>query len=180
MFHALLAFLFAFVTPAFAEVKIATVDFQRALNEVGEGAAARSKLESMFSDKKAAVDKMRQNVEKMQADLEKQSVILSDAAKKEKEDELQKAYLEYQQAAQRSEGEMQQAYYGAMETLIDKMKKIAQTIGTERGYTLVVEINEGGIVYASPTVDITEELIKRYNAQNPSSSPPSPAPAPKK
>jgi Skp family chaperone for outer membrane proteins len=54
-----------------------------------------------------------------------------------------------------------------METLIAKMRTLAAAIGAEKGYTLVIEVNEGGVVYASPTIDITGELIKRYNAANP-------------
>jgi outer membrane protein len=176
------ALVFAFAGPALAEVKIGTVDFQRALNEVGEGAAAKARLESMFAEKKAAIDKMQTNLQAMQTELEKQSVILSDAAKKQKEDEFYQAQAQFQQAYQRSEGEMQQAYSGAMETLIEKMKKLSQTIATEKGYTLVVEVNEGGIIYTSPTIDFTDELIKRYNAANPVAAPkttPTPT-APKK
>ena len=164
---ALFSLLFAFAAPAFAEVKIATVDFQRALDNVAEGAAAKTRLEALQGEKQAALDKMRKQLETMQAELEKQAVILSDAAKQQKEEEFYNAQMQYQQAAQRAEGEFQQAYMGAMQTLIEKMKKLSTTIATEKGYTLVVEINEGGVVYASPTIDITDELIKRYNAANP-------------
>ncbi len=161
------AFLFAFATPAFAEVKIATVDFQRALNEVAEGASARARLESMYSEKKAAIEKMGKDLEAKGLEFQKQAVILSDAARKQKEEELYAEQMRFQSAYQRSEGEMQQAYMGAMETLISKMRTLAGTIGQEKGYTLVVEINEGGVVWASSSVDITAELIKRYNAANP-------------
>ncbi len=166
-FFALFALAFAFAGPALAEVKIATVDFQKALNEVAEGAAARARLQSMQTEKAAAIEKMGKDLEAKQAEYEKQSMILSDAARKAKEEELYTAQAQFQAAYQRSEGEMQQAYYGAMESLIAKMRKLAAAIGTEKGYTLVVEVNEGGVVYASPTIDITPELIKRYNAANP-------------
>ena len=163
--------LFAFASPAFAQAKIATVDFQKALDSVSEGTAAKARLEKMFADKKTALDKMRGDLEARQTELEKQSVLLSDAAKKQKEDEFYQAQAQFQQAYQRSEGEMQQAYVGAMETLIEKMKKLSQTIATEKGYTLVIEVNEGGVIFASPTIDMTPELITRYNAANPASKP---------
>ncbi len=163
--------LFAFAGSALAEVKIATVDFQRALNDVGEGAAARNKLEGMYADKKGAIDQMRVSLEKMKTDLDKQSVILSDSAKATKQREFEMAYQQYSQAASQAEGEMQQAYMGAMESLIEKMKKLTQTLAAEKGYSLVVEVNEGGVIYSSPTIDVTDELIKRYNAANPASAP---------
>ena len=150
-----------------AELKIASVDYQKALESVAEGESARKKLESMFQSKKSAIEKLKSNFDAMQADYQKQSVLLSDSAKREKEDAINLAGMQFQQAYQQSEGEMQQAYQGAMEQLIAKMKTITVSIATERAYTLVIEINEGGVVYVSPTIDITDELIKRYNAQNP-------------
>ncbi|MSP55507.1 MAG: OmpH family outer membrane protein [Myxococcales bacterium] len=150
-----------------AELKLASVDYQKALESVTEGESARKKLESMFQSKKSAIEKLKSNFDAMQADYQKQSVLLSDSAKREKEDAINLAGMQFQQAYQQSEGEMQQAYQGAMEQLIAKMKTITMSIASERAYTLVIEINEGGVVYASPTIDITDELIKRYNAQNP-------------
>ena len=150
-----------------AEIKLASVDYQRALESVSEGESARKRLESMFQTKKTAIEKMKSNLDAMQADYQKQSVLLSDSAKKEKEDAINMAAMQFQLAYQQSEGEMQQAYQGAMESLIAKMKSITQSIATERAYTLVIEVNEGGVVYTAPSIDITDELIKRYNAANP-------------
>lgn len=150
-----------------AELKLASVDYQRALENVAEGESARKKLEAMFQTKKSAIEQMKTKLDAMQADYQKQSVLLSDAAKKEKEDAINLTGMQFQQAYQQSEGEMQQAYQGAMELLITKMKAITVGIATERAYTLVIEVNEGGVVYTAPSIDITDELIKRYNAQNP-------------
>ncbi|MEN9786269.1 MAG: hypothetical protein RLZZ299_1533 [Pseudomonadota bacterium] len=150
---------------------IATVDFQRALNEVGEGTQARARLESMYADRKAAIERTRKDLETRMADLEKQKLVLSDAARRQKEEELMQMQAQFQATAQRAEQEMQQAYYGAMETLVDKMKSIAAALGKERGLALVLEVNEGGVVYAAPAIDLTPEVITRYNAANPVASP---------
>lgn len=169
---AVLAVLFAFVAPAHADVKIATVDFMKAAESVSEWSAAQARLDSMFAEKKAAIEKMETSIRTREEDYQKQALLLSDAAKKAKEEELQMAYMEYQQARARSEGEMQQAYLGAMQTVTEKMRKICQTIAAEQGYTVVLEINEGGVLYAATSTDITAEVVKRYNAQNPSSTAP--------
>jgi outer membrane protein len=110
---------------------------------------------------------MQKSLEAKKSEYEKQSAILSDSARKSKEEELMKASVEFQQTYARAESEMQQAYYAAMQDFIEKMKKIAVAIGQERGYTVVLEATEGGVVYWSDSVDITDELIKRYNAANP-------------
>ena len=89
-----------------ADAKLCTVDFQRALENVAEGATARARLEGMYSEKKAAIEKMGKSLEAMQSELQKQSAILSDTARQQKEEEFMTAQMQYQQAAQRAEGEM--------------------------------------------------------------------------
>jgi outer membrane protein len=164
---ALFALCFLFAGSAMAEVKVAVVDFQRALNEVNEAAGVRAKLEGMYGERKAAIEKMQKSLEAKKSEYEKQASILSDSARKAKEEELMKASVEFQQTYSKAEGEMQQAYYAAMQDFIEKMKKISVAIGQERGYTVVLEATEGGVVYWSDSVDITDEMIKRYNAANP-------------
>ena len=156
---------------AFAEVKVAVVDFQKALNDVNEASGVRKKLESMYGERKVTIEKMQTSLEAKKVDLEKQSVILSDSARKSKEEDVMRTHMEFQQTYSRYESEMQQAYYAAMQDFIEKMKKIAIAIGQERGYTVVLETTEGGVVYWSESVDITSELIKRYNAANPAVAP---------
>lgn len=160
--------LFAGVSTAHAEVKVASVNMQRAINEVNEGKTANAQLEKMMADKKAALEKMKSSFDALQADYQKQQMLLSDSARKQKEDEINMAGMQLQQAIEQSNNEFQGAYNNAMSTLIGKMKVIVGTISTERQYTMVVEVSEGSsVVWAAPSIDITDEVIKRYNAQNP-------------
>ena len=46
-----------------------------------------------------------------------------------------------------------------------KMSEIAADIAKERKIDLLLERNEGGVVYFQPSFDITDELIKRYKAK---------------
>ncbi len=169
-FVALFVVCFVLAGDALAEVKVAVVDFQRALNEVKEADGVRKKLEGMYGERKTAIEKMQKSLEAQRAELEKQAAILSDSARKQKEEEFMRSQMEFQQTYGRYESEMQGAYYSAMEQFIEKMRKIAVAIGQERGYTLVLEATEGGVVYYQPSIDVTDELIKRYNAANPATT----------
>jgi outer membrane protein len=148
-----------------ADAKIAVVDFQRAINEVKEGATAKAKLEGMFKEKKVAIEQMEADLRAKDEEYKKQAVILSDAARQQKEQELMQLQMQYQQVYMQSEQEMQQMYAVIMEGLISKMRDLAENIGKERGLTLIVEATEGGVVYFDTGLDITDELIKRYDAK---------------
>lgn len=154
-----------FSLPAAAQQQIAVVDFQKALDQVKDGDTARAKLDAKMKEKQQAIANMETRLRTMQEDYEKQALILSDAARKQKEQEMMNAQMEYQQAYMASEGEMQQMYMELMEGLIAKMRTIAAEIGKERGYDLILEAQ--AVVYWSDKHDITAELIKRYNNAHP-------------
>jgi outer membrane protein len=156
--------------PSLAESapKVAVVDFQKALDSVQDGETARKKLDSMMKEKQTAIKGMETQLKGMKEEYDKQALILSDAARKQKEQEMMNAQMQYQQAYAQSENEMQQLYVQLMEGLLAKMRTIAGEIGKEKGYDLILETSAGGVVYWGTTLDVTSELITRYNQKNPS------------
>jgi outer membrane protein len=163
-----LALLFVAAPAVAAESpKIAVVDFQKALDSVADGEAARKKLDAAMKDKQASIKTMETQLKTMKDEYDKQSLILSEAARKQKEQEFMNAQMQYQQTAQQSEQEMQQMYVQLMDGLLAKMRAIAGEIGKEKGYDLILETSAGGVVYWGTPLDITQDLITRYNAKNP-------------
>ena len=166
LFTALLVFLVDLPARA-AELKVATVDFQRALNEVQEGATAMARLEGVREEKMKSLEKKKQQLIQMQNEIQNQAAILSESARKEKEETFYKAQAELQQAAMASEQEFQTTYMGVLDELMKKMKETASTMGREKGYNLILEASQGGVVFASGVPDLTDELVKKYNATHP-------------
>jgi outer membrane protein len=152
--------------PAQAEVTVAVVDFQDAINRVKDGTSAKTRLEGMFAAKRKAIEDMETRLMTMQQDYQKQAMVLSDAARQAKETEIMTLQQQYQQTYMQSEQEMQAAYAKEMEALIGRMQIIVEGIGQERGYTLVLERTEGGVVWAPTAIDITAEVVKRYDAKH--------------
>src|SRR4030081_2219714 len=79
--------------------KIGYVDVQRAVQEVEEGKAARARLKTELDSRRGGVQQKRQGVEKMKTDYDKQAPVLSDDAKRKKQEELQRAFTDAQQTA---------------------------------------------------------------------------------
>ena len=44
-------------------------------------------------------------------------------------------------------------------------------VGKKRGYSLILEKNMPGLYYFSPAVDITDEIIKAYDAKQGAAKP---------
>jgi hypothetical protein len=75
-----------------------------------------------------------------------------------------------------------------MGKIIERMNRILMKIATTENFTMIFDKTPGGLVYAKPHLDITNDLIRRYNsgegaepgAGKPSAAAPKAAPAPKK
>ena len=50
------------------------------------------------------------------------------------------------------------------------MQEILRRIGQTEGYELIVEANEGGVVWVPSNLDLTDQVIQRYNSSQGSSS----------
>jgi outer membrane protein len=146
-----------------AETKIATVDFQAALNQVKESATTKARLEGMFAEKRKNITRMEKELMSLQQEIESQQAILSEAALAEKTGRYQTIAMQYQQAYVQSEKEMQSLYMESMEQLIQKMRTVVSQIAKEKKYNLVIEVSEGGAVYTDGVADLTAELVTRYD-----------------
>ena len=148
---------------AYAEVKIGVVDLQRAINETEDGRQAKRRLKKLFDERQKSLDAKQTSLKAQKDSLERQQDVLSEDALRKKIEkyqidlqELQNEYMQYQQELQTKEAELTQV-------ILEKMQGILRRIGQTDGYTLILEANEGGVVWVPSNLDLTDVLIQRYN-----------------
>lgn len=149
--------------PSYGEetVKFGAIDVQKVLNESEAGKKAKNDLETMIKSKQTAIDEKGKTIEKMKSDLEKQASVLSAEARKNKEDELERAIREYQRLVQDSQAEIKKREADLTETILRDIKELVEKIGEENQYTLILE--KGMVLYSSKGIDITDTILKKYN-----------------
>lgn len=148
-----------------AQVKIGVVDLQRAINETEDGRQAKRRLKKLFDERQKSLNAKQESLKSQKESLERQQDVLSEDALKKKVEkyqsdlmELQNEYVQYQQELTQKEAEL-------TGKILEKMQAILRRIGQTDGYTLIVEANEGGIVWVPSNLDLTDVLIQRYNKQ---------------
>lgn len=147
------------------EMKIGFVDLQRALNEVEEGAAAKAKLKAEFDEKQRMLDEKQNKLKAMKEDLDARGMMMKPEVKQEKLAELQKELLEVQQTYFTMQQELTQKESEATGAIFQKMGVILQTMGREDDFVMIVE--KQSVLYAKNHMDLTNELIRRYNKAYP-------------
>lgn len=176
-------------TVAHAELKLGYVDLQRALAEVGEGQAAKSRLKSEIDKRKAEFETEQNKLRDDKAVLDKQGAMMSEEVRNQKFTELQKRLFDLTQKAEKMQAELQEKERTELKKIFEKMDPIIATIAQREGLTMVFEKTDSGLVYAPASLDLTNELVRNYNdkypvkggvAKAPAGPAPAPAPAPAK
>lgn len=158
---AIAGLLLAAAPVAAAELKIGYVDFQRALNEVEEGKIAKANLKRDFDDKQKQLDKDKTDLDRLQAEFEKQAGVMSDEAKRDKAMEIDRRMREAQGKAMGFQKELSDREREVTRGMFDRMLTLTREIADADGLTYVFDKNS--LLVAPPAADITNELVRKYN-----------------
>jgi outer membrane protein len=163
-----------------AELKIGYVNLQQAVSEVEEGKAARDLLKKEFDQKQKMLDDKQNELKRMKDDLDKQMVVMSDEAKREKAMEFERKVNEMQQVYVQMQKDLQEREREMMKVIFDKMEAVIKDIATAEGYSYVFEQQNAGLMVAPPSANMTQELVRRYNAKYKTGAAPAKKPDAKK
>ena len=159
------AFLFSMqYTVAFAgEVKIGVLDMKRLQQRSANFQVIKEGLKKKYNAFQKKLDGERQQIEKLERDLQKQSMMLSLDAKENKEMELGKLTRHYKYMVGEVTQEMKDAEFEATRKVGKEIEKVVEKIAKKEGYTIILEQGTVGLIYNDDTVDITAQVIKAYD-----------------
>jgi outer membrane protein len=147
------------------EIKIAIVDMQKALNLSEAGKTAKAKLGEKFAKIKKDLGERQQEIEKLKKELEKQSLMLSLEAKRDKEKEYERKLRDFKDLYQDYKEEMNKAEYEAIQPIFHDIQQVAEEIRKKEGYSIIFDKNSSGVVCYKKEIDITDTVIKLYNKE---------------
>jgi len=149
-----------------ADQKMAFVDLQRALLEVEEGKSAKTKLKAEFDSRQKTLDAEQSSLKQDKDDLDKRSSAMTPEARQAKEQELMGRLQTVQQHYVKMQKELSDQEHQMTQAIFQKMEGVIATIAKTEGLTFVFD-KGAGLVYAPPALDLTNELIRRYNDKYP-------------
>ena len=163
MSKSVLAALTLFAASALAaDFKAAYVDMQRAVQETDDGKAAMLRLKALKESKERQVEKDRNALQAEVEAFQKQAQTMEEKARMAKEQDLQKKYVELAQRAERAGNEMAEQQNKELNNVVPKLRQLLGLIAQREGLTMVFDT---GVAWAPPSLDLTNELIRMYNAQ---------------
>ena len=139
------------------------VDLQRILEETRAGRRARAELETSAKTKQQQVDKQRSELEAEAAKLRN----LTGKALADAQQKLQAESMEWQKKAYALEQSLAEEEGKLLEEIYGNTQRIVRKLAESEKLNMVLVKDQMTVIYAEPNLDLTSEVIKRYDKAHP-------------
>jgi outer membrane protein len=160
----LLALALTFSASAYAQTKIGIVLSQDVLEKSAEGKRVLARIQDADKQNQTKIAALDDQIRKLQTELNTQRITMTDEAVMQKTADLDKKNTDRKRLAEdaySSMNELTQRLFGKVQS---ELIPIVEQIAKERGLDIVFDLKNSGAVYWSPAIDLTAEVIKRYDA----------------
>ncbi len=151
--------------------KIAFVDIQRIANESKDGQAATKKVQDLEQKKLAELGEKNKALQAAQEKLNTGGSLLSDDARAKLSKDIERQQVDIQRAQQDASSEVEELRQQLQLDFQRKLVPILQQVAQEKSLHFLFAA-EAGIVWADPGLDLTTEIIQKFDAAVAGAKPP--------
>ncbi len=151
--------------------KIAIINSQKAFETSAEGKKALTQLTDRENKIKSDLQKMDDAIRLLDNRLNTGRLTMTNEALIALQADIDKKTTERKRYEEDAARDAQQLSANLIQKIRVEMVTIIENLAKERGLELVLDTATSGVVTAAPTIDITDEVVRRYD-QSRSATPP--------
>ncbi len=167
-------------------LKFGVINVQAAVQSTGEGKLAGAELQSQFAPRQTELQNMQKQIQDDDARLRAGQTTLSDDEKYRLTREMDTMQRSFQRKTQDAQDDFNQAQQDVLNRIGRKLIDVIDKYSKENGFGLILDTSsqQTPVMYASNTIDITQDIVRLYDQSYPvkgssGASAPAPKPAPR-
>ena len=145
--------------------KYGYVDMRKVLAESKGGKRSKAELEKLIKQKQGQLAKEKEKLQAMQETYDKEQLILTDAQKQRRQQAFQEKVQAFNQMAAAAQKDLGQKDNEFTRRVIGVIRGVIAELAKEQNLALVFEKHEKPVLYAKEGPDLTDLVIKRYDAK---------------
>jgi outer membrane protein len=156
----------AFVSAA--DLKIGFIDSERIFAGFQGTTQAQTEFNNDIQQWSAELEQRKQELEKITEEYQSQSLILSEAKRREREEDIQRRRSELDAFVQEiwgPSGKVAQRNEQLTRPIVEKIREVLTEIGRAEGFSIILDATDGNVVYADDALDLTDRVLARLNEQ---------------
>ncbi len=158
--------------PASADrpAKVAVVQFQAAVSATAEFQRDLADIQKKFAPRQTELKNLSDEVDRLTKELETDSSRLSEAEQASRTRDIDNKKKQGQRLAEDAQTEYEHATQELYNRVAAKLGKLLTRYAQDHGYTLIVDRSEQedqtpAVLWASPSIDITQLIVDGYNTK---------------
>lgn len=155
--------------------KVAFMNIQQVAGESAEGKAANARVQALRDKKLQELQTRNKQLEAAQQKVQGGN-LLSEDARSQAQKEVDRLTVEIQRAQQDADQELNELSQQLNVEFQRKLGPVIQQVSQERGLHLLLSRADAGIIWADAGLDLTAEIIKRFDAATAAGAKPPAAP----
>lgn len=161
---------------AFAQNKVGTINIQQAIVSTKDGQKAAAELQTRFEPRRKEIEKANASIQALQDQYKKLGTVGSDDAKRKLQTEIEMKSKSLQRDSEDAQAEFDGEQQKVLNELGGRIMQVINKYATDNGFSMILDISspQTPVIWASNTLDITNEVIKLYDANAPSTVAPAP------
>ncbi len=144
--------------------KIGVINSQDVLEKSVEGKKVIARLQEQDKKNQTNMAKTDDEIRNLETKLSTQRLTLSEEALLQLSSDLDKKKKDRTRFAEDATRDIQELQLRLYQKLQSELLPIIESIGKDKGYDVIFDLGKSGAVYFNPAVDITNDVIKRYDA----------------
>ena len=146
--------------------RIGFIDLNRVVARSAAGVAARDQFERERANMQREIEAKGAELEKLRQELEKKGPLMTGDARRDKEEQLERMRRDVTRLADDYRRELARKEQQLAARVLQDVRGVVEKVGKQRGYHLIVEAREGGVMYFAPEADLTDEIIRAYDQES--------------
>ena len=142
--------------------KIGVIDIKRVLDNSNAGKAAQAELNKQGKTMQGELEKRKAEIEEIQKNIERQAAVMSKEAREQKKRDLQIKLYDFKNLEKKYRSELRTSERKKSIKIQKEVLSIAREIGKKEGYLIIID--KGVAIYVPKALDLTDKVIKEYNA----------------
>ena len=145
--------------------KIGIIDFQKILTESSAGKMTQKKIEDKGNDFKKKLKTEKEQLDELRKAFEREALVLSPEKQKEKQRDFRIRVNDFKKMQEEFAKEFKQLEINLINKIQKEVIEIANKMGKDEGFLLILERKTAGVLFHPEQIDITDQIIKKYNLQ---------------
>jgi outer membrane protein len=145
--------------------KVGVINIQLAIGNTSEGRKAFDELQRKYQPRQQELQRLQSEIAAIQDQLQRQAATLSDEEQRRLSRDLEEKQKVQKRSTEDANADFTADRDEAVRRIGGKMIRLINEYAQQNGYVLVIDSGQIPVYYA--TNDLTEEMVKRYDAANP-------------